>query len=71
MTIQTASAKLIDATNTLTAARAARNAMAVKVSSEQAGFDRMLPLNAAVTSAERTEDWASTMLVKAIKQGAK
>ena len=66
MTIQTASTKLIDATNKLNDARKAQSEMAVIVSAEQTGFERMVPLAAAVEQARRTEDWANTMLVKAI-----
>jgi hypothetical protein len=66
MTIQTASTKLIEATNKLNDARKAQSEMAVIVSAEQTGFERMVPLAAAVEQARRTEDWANTMLVKAI-----
>jgi hypothetical protein len=66
MTIQTASTKLIEATNKLNDARKAQSEMAVIVSAEQTGFERMVPLAAAVEQARRAEDWANTMLVKAI-----
>jgi hypothetical protein len=66
MTIQTASTKLIEATNKLNDARKAQSEMAVIVSAEQTGFERMVPLAAAVEQARRTEDQANTMLVKAI-----
>ena len=66
MTIQTASTKLIEATNKLNDARKAQSEMAVIVSAEQTGFERMVPLAAAVEQARRTEDWANTILVKAI-----
>lgn len=68
MTTTTASQKLIAATQELTNAIAARNAMALVVAQEQAGFDRMIPVEHAVRQAKSAEDWASSLLVKAISQ---
>jgi len=66
MTSDAAGIKLQAAHENLIAAVKAQNEMAVIVYAEQAGFERMVPLAAAVNQAHRAEDWASTLLVKAI-----
>ncbi len=67
MTIQTAAAKLENASNSLSAARKAQSDMLLLVSAEQTGFERMIPLDAAVAVAQRAQDWASHLLVNAIE----
>lgn len=68
MTIETASAKLANASNALIAARKVYSDMCTVVASEQSGFERIVPLHDAVLAAESAEDWASSLLVKAIAQ---